>query len=112
MLQRIRYTWSRNNDILLTSNVKYNEQATAKTSTTLKTDITNALTNYNDNTLNQFDGVFRYSKVIELIDDADSSLLSNITTVKIRKSFTPTLNSATNYTVSYSNALYNPQLVP
>ena len=95
-------------DILLTSNVKYNEQATSKTSTTLKTDITNALTNYNDNTLNQFDGVFRYSKVIELIDDADSSLLSNITTVKIRKSFTPTLNSATNYTVSYSNALYNP----
>ena len=95
-------------DILLTSNVKYNEQATSKTSTTLKTDITNSLTNYNDNTLNQFDGIFRYSKVIELIDDADTSILSNITTVKIRKTFTPTLNSATNYTVSYSNALYNP----
>jgi len=95
-------------DILLTSNVKYNEQSTTKTTATLKTDITNSLTNYNDNTLNQFDGVFRYSKVLELIDDADTSILSNITTLKIRKTFTPTLNSATNYTVSYSNALYNP----
>ena len=95
-------------DILLTSNVKYNEQATTKGTETIKTDITNALTNYNDNTLNQFDGVFRYSKVIELIDDADSSILSNITTVKIRKSFTPTLSTATNYTVSFNNALYNP----
>ena len=95
-------------DILLTSNVKYNEQATTKGTETIKTDITNALSNYNDNTLNQFDGVFRYSKVIELIDDADSSILSNITTVKIRKSFTPTLSTATNYTVSFNNALYNP----
>ena len=95
-------------DILLTSNVKYNEPATTKGTETIKTDITNALTNYNDNTLNQFDGVFRYSKVIELIDDADSSILSNITTVKIRKSFTPTLSTATNYTVSFNNALYNP----
>ena len=95
-------------DILLTSNIKYNEQATTKGTETIKTDITNALTNYNDNTLNQFDGVFRYSKVIELIDDADSSILSNITTVKIRKSFTPTLSTATNYTVSFNNALYNP----
>tara|TARA_A100001011_G_scaffold373110_1_gene432173 strand:+ start:1864 stop:3717 length:1854 start_codon:yes stop_codon:yes gene_type:complete len=95
-------------DIILTSNVKYDEQATTKGTETIKTDITNALTNYNDNTLNQFDGVFRYSKVIELIDDADSSILSNITTVKIRKSFTPTLSTATNYTVSFNNALYNP----
>tara|TARA_B100001093_G_scaffold518102_1_gene601818 strand:- start:1118 stop:2971 length:1854 start_codon:yes stop_codon:yes gene_type:complete len=95
-------------DIILTSNVKYNEPATTKGTETIKTDITNALTNYNDNTLNQFDGVFRYSKVIELIDDADSSILSNITTVKIRKSFTPTLSTATNYTVSFNNALYNP----
>ena len=28
--------------------------------------------------------------------------------MKIRKSFTPTLSTATNYTVSFNNALYNP----
>jgi len=94
--------------ILLTTTAKYNEQATSKSATTLKTDITNAITDYNDNTLNQFDGIFRYSKVMELIDDADVSILSNITTLKIRKSFTPTTGSAKNYTVYLSNALYNP----
>jgi len=94
--------------LLLTSTVKYDEKATTKTAATLKTDVTNALTNYNDNTLNQFDSIFRYSKVLELIDDADSSILSNITTLRIRKPFTPTLGSSTNYTVYFSNPLYNP----
>ena len=94
--------------LILTSTVKYDEKATTKTAATLKTDITNALTNYNDNTLNQFDSIFRYSKVLELIDDADSSILSNITTLRIRKSFTPTTGSSTNYTVYFSNPLYNP----
>ena len=94
--------------LLLTTTARYDEQATSKTATTLKTDITNALTNYNTNTLNQFDGIFRYSKVLELIDDADTSILSNITTLRIRKSFTPTTGSSTNYTVYFSNPLYNP----
>jgi hypothetical protein len=94
--------------LLLTSTVKYDEKATTKTAATLKTDVTNALTNYNDNTLNQFDSIFRYSKVLELIDDADTSILSNITTLRIRKSFTPTTGSSTNYTVYFSNPLYNP----
>src|SRR6056300_1614549 len=94
--------------LLLTSTVKYDEKATTKTAATLKTDVTNALTNYNDNTLNQFDSIFRYSKVLELIDDADSSILSNITTLRIRKSFTRTTGSSTNYTVYFSNPLYNP----
>jgi len=94
--------------LLLTTTARYNEQATSKTAATLKTDITNALTSYNTNTLNQFDGIFRYSKVLELIDDADTSILSNITTLRIRKSFTPTTGSSTNYTIYFSNALYNP----
>jgi len=94
--------------LLLTSTVMYDEKSTTKTAATLKTDVTNALTNYNDNTLNQFDNIFRYSKALELIDDADSSILSNITTLRIRKPFTPTTGSSTNYTVYFSNPLYNP----
>ena len=94
--------------ILLTSNVKYNEQTTAKTSDTLKANIISTLTNYNTNTLNQFDGVFRYSKIIGLIDNTDTSIVSNITTLKIRKEFTPTIGVSTRYDVYYRNSLYNP----
>ena len=78
--------------ILLTSTIKYDEKATTKTSTTLRADVTTTITNYNTNTLSQFDGVFRFSKLSSLIDAIiDNSILSNITTLKIRKDFTFTL---------------------
>ncbi len=94
--------------IIITSTVKYDQKTTTKTATTLKSDVLTALTNYDTNTLQKFDSVFRYSKVIELIDDTDTSILSNITTVKIRKEFTPTISSSTRYDVYFRNALYNP----
>jgi hypothetical protein len=94
--------------ILLTSTVKYDEKLTTKTATTLKSDVVSTLTNYNTNTLQKFDGVFRYSKVTSLIDDTDTSIVSNITTIKIRKEFTPTLNTSTRYDIYFRNALYNP----
>jgi hypothetical protein len=94
--------------ILLTTNVKYDEKSTTKTSTTIRSNVLTTLTNYNTNTLSQFDGVFRYSKLTGLIDATDTSILSNITTLKIRKDFTPTLASSTKYNVYFRNALYNP----
>jgi hypothetical protein len=94
--------------ILLTSTIKYDEKLTTKTATTLKSDVVSTLTDYNTNTLQKFDSVFRYSKVTGLIDDTDISIVSNITTVKIRKNFTPTLNSSTRYDIFFRNSLYNP----
>jgi len=94
--------------ILLTSAVKYNSNNTTKTSDTLRSNIITTLTNFNTNNLQKFDEVFRYSKVSKAIDDTDTSILSNITTLKIRKEFTPTLNSSTLYNVYFRNALYNP----
>jgi hypothetical protein len=52
--------------------------------------------------------VFRYSKLTSLVDDVDNSILSNITTVKVKKDFTPTLNSSTKYDIYFRNAIYNP----
>jgi len=94
--------------ILLTSTVKYDEKLTTKTATTLKSDIVSILTNYNTATLQKFDGVFRYSKVTSLIDNTDTSIVSNITTIKIRKNFTPILNTSSRYDIYFRNSLYNP----
>ena len=95
-------------DILLTSTVRYDAKTTSKTASTLKTDITNSLTNYTTNNLSQFEDIFRYSKVLEVIDNSDQSILSNITTLKIRKTFTPTIGSSSNYKIYFSNPIYNP----
>ena len=94
--------------ILLTSNVKYDSNATIKTTDTLKSNILTTLTNFNSTNLQKFDSIFRFSKVSKEIDNTDTSILSNITTLKIRKDFTPTLNSSTLYNVYFRNALYNP----
>ena len=94
--------------VLITSNVKFDAKATAKTADTLKADIIATLTSYNASTLQKFDSVFRYSKVTGLIDSADDSILSNITTVKIRKDFQPIINTSAKYSIYFRNALYNP----
>jgi len=94
--------------IILTSNIKYDERATTKTSDTLKSEITTSISNYNTDTLQQFDGVFRHSKVTGLIDDTDTSVLSNVTSLLIRKTFTPTLSSSTRYDIYFRNGIFNP----
>jgi len=94
--------------IILTSAVKYDERATTKTAETLKSEITTAISNYNTNTLQKFDGVFRHSKVTGLIDDVDTSILSNVTSLEIRKTFTPTLSTSTRYDIYFRNGIFNP----
>ena len=94
--------------VLITSIVKYDSRLTSKSADTLKSNVLTTLTNYNTDTLQQFDGVFRYSKVVGSIDDTDTSIVSNITTLRIRKTFKPTLNSSTRYDIYFRNAVYNP----
>jgi len=95
-------------DILLTTTVKFDEKATTKVADTIKSNVITTITNYNSNTLQAFDTMFRHSKLTGLIDDTDDSILSNITTVQLRKSFIPTIGSSTKYSINFANALYNP----
>ena len=94
--------------VLLSVNAKFDKKSTSKTAETLQSEVIDAISDFNTNTLQRFDGVFRYSKLTGIIDDVDSSILSNITTLEIRKTFTPTLNSSTKYDVYFRNAIYNP----
>jgi hypothetical protein len=94
--------------ITLVVSFKYNSNLTTKDVSTLQTNVLTKVASYNNDTLEDFAGMFRYSKLIEAVNDADTSILSNITTVKMYKYFTPTLNSGIKYTLSYNNALYNP----
>jgi hypothetical protein len=92
----------------VTSVIKYDANSTTKSKDTLKSDIVSTITNYNSSSLQKFDGVYRHSKLTGLIDDTDASILSNTTTIKVRKNFTPVINKATKYDIYFRNALYNP----
>jgi len=94
--------------IVPTVTFKYDANATAKSKEALATLITTAITNYSTTSLEQFEQVFRYSPFTTLIDEADPAILSNITNIKISKTFKPTLATALKYTISFSNALFHP----
>ena len=88
--------------------VKYDQKATTKAPDTIKSLVQNTITTYNENNLQQFDQMFRHSKFIETINKVDTAILSNITTVKLHKSFTATTTGTTTYTIGFNNAFYNP----
>ena len=89
-------------------NFKYNPSVTTKSNTALVTLVTTAINSFSDDELEKFEGLFRYSKFQRTIDDADNAILSNITTLKISQTITPSLAAATKYTVAFSNALLDP----
>ena len=92
----------------LNVNFSYNSKNTIKAQETLISNVTKTITDCNTNNLSKFDAAFRYSPFTSLIDNTDPAITSNITTLKLSKDFTPTLNTATKYTIPFSNALYNP----
>jgi hypothetical protein len=94
--------------IILETTFKYDSSLTTKDVSTLETNVINAVSSYNTDTLENFTGMFRYSAVGQTIDGADTSILSNITKVKMYKYITPTLSSGLKYTLSFNNAFYNP----
>ena len=92
----------------LSTTVKFDSKSTTKTATSIETVVDTVLSSYNVSDLEQFDGVFRFSKLSRLIDAADSSILSNITTMKIEKSVKAIINTSSQYILDFTNALYNP----
>ncbi len=94
--------------IIPTVSFKYDANATTKTVEALAALITTDITNFSSTDLEVFDTVFRYSPFVTLIDEVDPAILSNITNIKISKTFKPTLASALKYTITFSNPFYNP----
>jgi len=92
----------------LNVSVRYDAKSTTKTSNSLKSLVQEAITTYNTENLQQFDQVFRHSKFIETINKVDTSILSNVTTVKLHKDFLATTTGPTTYTINFNNAFYNP----
>tara|TARA_B100000579_G_scaffold320873_1_gene270510 strand:+ start:1771 stop:3825 length:2055 start_codon:yes stop_codon:yes gene_type:complete len=74
----------------------------------LKTDVSNALTQYSRSIdINKFGGRFKYSKAVSLIDSVDSAITSNITLVTIRRNLKAVLGQFAQYEVCYGNHIHS-----
>ncbi len=70
----------------------------------LKSKITSALTTYSKSgDVNKFGGRFKYSKVLNVIDNIDKAITSNITRVRIRRNLNALVNQFAQYELCFGN---------
>ena len=83
--------------------IYYNSTAVSNVND-LRTKITSALTTYSrSGDVNRFGGRFKYSKVLNVIDNIDRAISSNITRVKIRRNLNALLNQFAQYELCFGN---------
>ena len=70
----------------------------------LRTDIVQSLTTYSESgDINKFGGRFKYSKVLNVIDNIDDAITSNITKIRIRRNLRAITNTFAQYELCYGN---------
>jgi hypothetical protein len=88
------------------SSIYYN-YSQVSTVESLKTKIINSLTQYSNSIdLNKFGGRFKYSKVLQVIDNTDSSITSNITKVIIRRDLKAVTGQFAQYELCFGNKFH------
>ena len=88
------------------SSIYYN-YAQVSTVESLKTKVINSLTEYSKSVdLNSFGGRFKYSKVLQIIDNTDIVITSNITKVKIRRDLKALINQFAQYELCFGNQFH------
>ena len=94
--------------ILLSTVFKYDEKQTDLATGELENIVQNAIIQFDRDNLNNFDAVYRHSKMLRTIDDSNDSILSNTTNIRLRKNFNVDVNKELGYTINFGNAFYNP----
>ena len=88
----------------LSSDIYYNGVKTNLLPTEIVSKASTAITDYlKTSGTEKFNGKFRYSKFISVIDNADRAINSNDTDITMRKDFIAQINSSSYYEVCYQN---------
>jgi len=88
----------------LESKIYYDGGATDQTPAQIRDKVIGGVQSYLDvSDIEKFNGKFRHSKMVGVIDDADRAINSNLTEVTLRKDFYPQLNSTFYYEICYQN---------
>ena len=89
----------------MNSKIYYNGVATDQTTSQIRDKVIGGVQSYLDTSdTEKFNGKFRYSKMVGVIDDVDININSNLTSITMRKDFYPQLNSTFYYEVCFQNS--------
>ena len=85
----------------------YYDSSRIKNVQDLRTKITTSLETYSKSVdLNKFGGRFKYSKTLQIIDNVDGAITSNITRVKMRRNINCALNTFAQYEICFGNEFH------
>ena len=88
------------------SNVYYNPNL-APSANSVKTQVFSSVNTYADSTqLNKFGARFKYSQFLNIIDESNQSITSNITTVIMRRDLRAAVNTFAEYEICYGNRFH------
>jgi len=90
----------------MTSNIYYDTNLTTYKSDKIKSLVIKNIEDYIElSDTEKFNGKYRYSKFTGVIDDSDNSIMSNLTSIEMRKDFYPALNSKFYYEICFKNPI-------
>ena len=92
-------------NIKVTTFVHYNPKETSKTASQIETIVKNAILDYDEKELQKFDGVLRYTKLTGIIDQADPSIVNNITRLMVRHPHSPQYGVNAQYVLNLINPI-------
>jgi len=91
----------------VTTTVYYNPNLTTRALSDIKDLVIQTIKDYNDDHLESFTGIFKYSNLSRNIDATEDSILSNITTIKLHREIDVRYNSNTTYEINLGNPIYH-----
>lgn len=92
-----------------TISVYYNPALTSLSAGSVQGKVRTSIVNFETNNLGTFDHKkFRYSQLLENINNADDSITSAVVSLKMEKRFIPSLTASADYRISFNNVIYNP----
>ncbi len=82
---------------------KYNPNATDRAAPNLVSVVRDTISNYNFNNLNKFDGVFRHSQLLRLVDNSDPSIQNSTIRPYMFKEITPAFDRNNDFELRFTS---------
>jgi len=89
----------------INTTVKYNVNQTSLQQADIAAFVTSAIQSYNLTNLDNFKSTLLYSRLVEGIDNAHPSIVSNQTRYQLMKKLVPSILGSKNYTINFGQAL-------
>jgi len=93
-------------NIQINTTFYYNPANTTRSVASIIDIVKSTISSYAASDLQKFNGTFRQSKIARLIDGCEKSILSNVTTILLRKEVEPKYNSNAQYYLDIGNPIY------